>query len=495
MTLLKTPTSVDLGLAIGALSICYVMLLVIYRLWLSPVAGFPGSIWPKITFWYEFYYEWIRPGQYHRKIHEMHQKYGPIIRVSPNEIHISDPPFYHELFVPFNVRRTNAYTRYARGTGFEDIFALVATHEGHKTIRDPVEKLYSRISLHETLVKQSAQNFCFRLDQARDANEPINLSHACLSLAIDVATTTTFQHPSDYLKDPNFNKTLFDTQRSGLKHVPLFAHLPLLARIFTSPLIEFLSSRIPELSAWDEKIRRQTFREELQEPTMKLQGRASVWKRSSFASRVGKLIQQNGIFHVSHTIETVITYLAINKHQRQSLKDELARFWEEHPHELGSWSALRRLPYLTACIQEGLRLGAGSMKRSPRVFPDDEIHYKDWVIPKNTPISMTTYYMHMDPTVFPEPEKFNPQRWLNSDPDGLMHSYLLPFGKGSRACAGQKIAWMQMYFCLSQLYRPSGPDIELFESDESDVRLAHGYVFPQPRMDSPGVRVLIHSAF
>lgn len=65
-----------------------------------------------------------------------------------------------------------------------DIFALVATHEGHKTIRDPVEKLYSRISLHETLVKQSAQNFCFRLDQARDANEPINLSHACLSLAI-----------------------------------------------------------------------------------------------------------------------------------------------------------------------------------------------------------------------------------------------------------------------------------------------------------------------
>lgn len=44
---------------------------------------------------------------------------GPIIRVSPEEIHISDPLFYYELFVPSNVRRTNAYYRYARGTGFE----------------------------------------------------------------------------------------------------------------------------------------------------------------------------------------------------------------------------------------------------------------------------------------------------------------------------------------------------------------------------------------
>jgi len=44
----------------------------------------------------------------------------------------------------------------------------------------------------------------------------------------------------------------------------------------------------------------------------------------------------------------------------------------------------------------------------------------------------------MDPAVFPEPENFDPERWLKADPDGLMHAYLLPFGKGSRACAGQK---------------------------------------------------------
>ena len=63
--------------------------------------------------------------------------------------------------------------------------------------------------------------------------------------------------------------------------------------------------------------------------------------------------------------------------QRQCLKDELAMFWKDKPGAQSSLSALRRLPYLSACINEGLRLSAGSMKRSPRVFAHDETPYKE----------------------------------------------------------------------------------------------------------------------
>ena len=52
---------------------------------------------------------------------------------------------------------------------------------------------------------------------------------------------------------------------------------------------------------------------------------------------------------------------------------------------------------------------------------------------------------------------------------------------------------MQIYFAMSQLYQPGSPELELFESDEDDVRLVHGYMFPQPRLDSPGAKVLVHS--
>ena len=55
-----------------------------------------------------------------------------------------------------------------------------------------------------------------------------------------------------------------------------------------------------------------------------------------------------------------------------------------------------------------------------------------------TPISMTTYYMHMDPVVFPEPEKFDPKRWLNADAESQIHTCFVPFSKGSRSCVGMK---------------------------------------------------------
>ena len=73
----------SLAVAVLVLSVASTVWLMIYRLYLSPVAGFPGAFWPKVTFWYEFYYEWIKPGQYHRKIYEMHERYGQDSRRTP----------------------------------------------------------------------------------------------------------------------------------------------------------------------------------------------------------------------------------------------------------------------------------------------------------------------------------------------------------------------------------------------------------------------------
>lgn len=50
---------------------------------------------------------------------------------------------------------------------------------------------------------------------------------------------------------------------------------------------------------------------------------------------------------------------------------------------------------------------------------------------------MTSYWMHMDSKVFPDPDKFEPQRWLDEHSEA-MAEYFVPFGRGSRDCLGRK---------------------------------------------------------
>lgn len=48
----------------------------IYRLYLSPIAKFPGRKLAALTLWYEFYYDVVKRGSYVWEIGKMHEEYG-----------------------------------------------------------------------------------------------------------------------------------------------------------------------------------------------------------------------------------------------------------------------------------------------------------------------------------------------------------------------------------------------------------------------------------
>lgn len=56
--------------------VVYIVGLAFYRLYLSPIAKFPGPKLAALTLWYEFYHDVIRGGQYVFKINELHDQYG-----------------------------------------------------------------------------------------------------------------------------------------------------------------------------------------------------------------------------------------------------------------------------------------------------------------------------------------------------------------------------------------------------------------------------------
>lgn len=61
---------------LAASLLTYLVALTAYRLYLHPLANFPGPRLAAVTSWYEGYYEIIKNGQYSRKISKLHDKYG-----------------------------------------------------------------------------------------------------------------------------------------------------------------------------------------------------------------------------------------------------------------------------------------------------------------------------------------------------------------------------------------------------------------------------------
>ena len=86
------------------------------------------------------------------------------------------------------------------------------------------------------------------------------------------------------------------------------------------------------------------------------------------------------------------------------------------PKVLPTSAKVEKLPYLSAVIQEGLRLHPGSTQRMQRISPDASMVYhdrstkEDWVIPVGTPVSMDPMSIQMNPDIFPDPQAFTPER-------------------------------------------------------------------------------------
>jgi hypothetical protein len=110
-------TAPSLVFRVAALILLCTIAVGIYRLWLSPIADFPGPRLAALTFWYEGYYDVVRDGQYSFKIQELHDTYGPVVRINPCELHVSDAEFYHTLYVGGSSRRTNKWYWSARMFG------------------------------------------------------------------------------------------------------------------------------------------------------------------------------------------------------------------------------------------------------------------------------------------------------------------------------------------------------------------------------------------
>ena len=135
---------------------------------------------------------------------------------------------------------------------------------------------------------------------------------------------------------------------------------------------------------------------------------------------------------------------------QQDLEDEVGRVDPSYNE-----AVLEELPLLNAVIIETLRLYGAAPGSLPRSVPHRGGIFGGHHVPEGVTVSTQSYTIHLDETLYPDPETFDAIRWLSGngrDPDAAKQG-LSPFGHGSRGCLGIHLAWMKLRLAAAGFFR------------------------------------------
>lgn len=120
------------------------------------------------------------------------------------------------------------------------------------------------------------------------------------------------------------------------------------------------------------------------------------------------------------------------------------------------------LPFTEAAIMEVQRLSAVVPLSIPHMA-SETTEFRGYTIPKGTVIVPNLYSVHRDPSVWDDPNTFNPARFLDEEGRLLRKEFFIPFGIGRRVCMGEQLAKMELFLTvvgLLQAFRLRLPEGE-----------------------------------
>jgi cytochrome P450 len=147
---------------------------------------------------------------------------------------------------------------------------------------------------------------------------------------------------------------------------------------------------------------------------------------------------------------------------RQEAKISLAK-------ETTTLDTVANLPLLNASLKEAMRLYPPSTAVFSRCALRD-VRIGDTGVPKGSVVILPIWCMHHDKRWFPQPEKFQPERFMPGAPS-IPRSAYMPFGAGPHFCLGQQFAMVEMALIAAKL-------VKFY-----DFSLENGAPLPHPVVD------------
>ncbi|NP_001165985.1 cytochrome P450 4AB4 precursor [Nasonia vitripennis] len=140
--------------------------------------------------------------------------------------------------------------------------------------------------------------------------------------------------------------------------------------------------------------------------------------------------------------------LAEHTDSQSRARDEVKEMFNKSGGKMG-YSEIQQLQYLEMCIKESLRLYPSVPFISRQLKKD--LQLKHYLIPSGAIMHVHIYDLHRDANFWPEPEKYDPERF---SPDSIRNRHpfsYIPFSAGPRNCIGQRFAMMELKASIAHL--------------------------------------------
>ncbi|KAG5726032.1 Cytochrome P450 67 [Termitomyces sp. T112] len=447
--------------------ISLVLSIVLYRIgpW-HPLAGYPGPVLNKITQLRNVYVQWS--GFQHKVLKELHDQYGPFVRIGPNELSVIEVDAALAILGPGGLSKGRYYDprRDPNAPG-----TLLALHgQAHTDRRRIWSRAFTNASLaeYEDALVQRTESLIARLGSL--APFPVDLSMWLSLFSLDFMGDMAFGQGFNLLQmgcDSNKLQKMFE---NGFIPISIVCQIP-----WAWPIIQrlpFLAKNILRLRkfAIDHGKARLAKGHETKDLWYHLSDEASLEKQRPTVQDIvadSTLAMIAGSDTTATGLSNLFYFLLCHPHCLKRVRDEIDDVYpkEECPSSLAKHS---QLPYLTACINECLRLLPPALSSGPREVLAGEGGrlFGGRFIPEGTQVYIPPYSIHRNPEYFsPGPDDFVPERWLTADNvDNILNlNAFIPFSYGPANCVGRNLARREMFMVASGV-------IQKF-----DIRFADGY--------------------
>ncbi|KAJ7865599.1 cytochrome P450 [Mycena olivaceomarginata] len=443
---------------------------------LHPLSKYPGPIACRISkLWLTFI---ASRGKLHIYVKELHDAYGPVIRIGPNELSINEVSLVPSILgangMPKGPLWDGRRISGKKGPGSKEAVRgnLIGARDSklHAEARKAWNKGFNPTAVkgyEPILIRRVAQ-----LVESLRAQETRSVNLSQFDFMGDMVFGGGFELMRDGDKDGLWHK-----MERGLYLPTLTQQIPW--SIGFLPYFPMVGQEMKALGkfALDQAKRR------LQEGSVHndLFYYLIDDKRTDAEPYPFPLVVANSVLAIiagSDTSATVLAntffFLLSHPESYKRLQLELDEVFPHGVKEPTDAALLSSLPYLNAVIKESLRLlppVATSLQRAPTVGTGDKVLGEDFIIPEGTSVVVPPYTMHRDTRYFsPSPDKYLPERWLGGDnATGTNCKFVvnedafIPFSTGPANCAGKSLAMLEIRMVVAYV-------MQAFE-----LRFAEGY--------------------